>query len=171
MNPQPKRVTAAALSRASDYSKSSITRLTAEGVLQRDSDGRYDALASLKQIKQHEATRQQDGKRPIVPEIAALRQQYLQLKIDRLQFDLDAERGKYVLTAEVERDVELAYSHARVTLLRLPKSIGVALGAIAERKAEELVIEVLHQLEKDPLGEDTLSAGMSHRLTETKKTN
>jgi len=63
MKDQAKRITATELAQLSGYSPTTITRLTAAGVLQRDNRRRYDPLSSLKQIQQHESNRQHAGKR------------------------------------------------------------------------------------------------------------
>lgn len=153
MKDQAKRISASELARLSGYSPTTITRLTATGVLQRDDRRRYDPLASLKQIKQHEATRQQGGKRSESPEITAARLRLLELRIERLQFDLDVAAGKLVLRSEVERDAEALGSNIKHVLLRLPARVGAQLGIEAQRLADAAVIEALRELENNPLGE------------------
>ena len=94
MNQKNKRVTAAELSRLSSYSKSAITNFVHAGLLHKGTDGKFDCVHSLKQIQRHETARQQDGKRPVDAELAALRASLLKTRIARLQLEIDIASGK-----------------------------------------------------------------------------
>jgi len=91
MNRKIKRVSAAEVARASGYSEAAISNFVRDGILTRSKDGKLDLVASLEAIRNHEAARQQDGKRG---EHAELRRQYLAKRVELLQIAIDKERGR-----------------------------------------------------------------------------
>ncbi|HUJ12066.1 MAG TPA: hypothetical protein VL171_18815 [Verrucomicrobiae bacterium] len=148
-----KRVSAAELARRSGYSRSSITRLTADGILQRGADKRFDLIDSLERIRKHESTRQQDGKHTIDPELLELRQRYMRVRIERLQWEIDVAKEKYVLSEDVEHATEAMVAQAKGVLLRIPPALGAQLGIEAQKIGQAIVEDALRVLSDDPLGE------------------
>lgn len=127
-----------------------VVELIDMGVIKKRKDGRLDyapALASATAYLQarEKSEGEQENKQ-------ALTNKRLRLICQRLQFDLDVEKGKYVLQSEVERDVEAMCARAKAVLLRLPQSIGNLLGVDAQKKSDVLVVEALKELEDNPLG-------------------
>lgn len=127
-----------------------VQELVKMGVISERKDGQLNyapALASAQAYLSQSLASQkvQDGKQ-------ALTVKRLMLVCERLQFDLDVEKGKFILQAAVERDMEAFVCRTKTVLLRIPQSIGNILGVDAAKKADAMIVEAMKELEEKPLG-------------------
>jgi len=88
---QKQSVNAQELGELTGYAKSTICIWLKNGVLSRNKAGKLDVADSIARIRSHEQQRKHEGKHP--GPTAALRDRYLQKKIDLLDHQLAIARG------------------------------------------------------------------------------